>query len=437
MARSRARVKNKVAKSAKAKTKTKVVSDEPTFSFLDLQKELKKIAPLGSTMDVNEFSEISDYISSGSYILNACMTGSIRKGYPNNRSVSLNGPSGVGKTFLMLNSAKRFQDKGYIIVWYDSENAVDNELMIKFGLDTTRVWYEPTGTVEAFRTSATNLTQRLIDAQRKGLTIPKLAIYLDSAGNLPSEKEVRDAESGANKADMTRAKMFKSIFRILMNKFAEIKAPFIFSNHTYQTQEMFSQMKAGGGTGPEYSASIILYMTKAKLSEKSKDDKGKKVTKQIGNIITVKPNKNRFAKPHQVKIHLRYDKGMNDYVGLEEYLDWDTVGIGKGIIMPGLEYDKLKGDKKKKSKEYTTADGEIFHYIPDEKSSTIAIKHLNTQVKSNEFYTPEVFTEEVLDLIDENVKPLFNYGMDEEMPEDDLFVMEDAESEEEEEVEED
>lgn len=432
MSRTRTRVKSKTAKSTKAskevratKTAKSLAEPELGFSFADLNKELKKIAPLGSTMDISEFSEISEYIHTGNYLLNACLTGSLRRGYPNNRSISLAGPSGVGKTFFMLNAAKNAQDMGYYIAWYDSENAVDKDLMIKFGIDPTRVWYEPVATVEAFRTSILNLAQRLIDAKRKKLTIPKIMVFLDSAGNLASEKEMRDAESGANKADMTRAKTFKSVFRIIMTKLAEIKAPFVFANHTYQSQEMFSRTISSGGTGIEYAASIILILTKAKLNDGNGENKT-----QVGNIVTCRPNKNRFAKPNTIKIHLRYDKGMNEFIGLEEYLNWDSVGIGKGTILSGIEYDKLKGDKKKASKEYTTADGEVFHYIPDEKSKTIAVKHLNTQVKSNEFYTSKVFTNEVIDTLDEIIKPLFNYGSDDEMPDEDLFEMEQTEIEE-------
>jgi RecA/RadA recombinase len=418
----------------KGKVKEPKAKATNEFSFADLNKELKKIAPLGSTLDVNEFSEISEYINSGSLILNACMTGSLKKGYPNNRAVSLNGPSGVGKTFLMLNAARNFQELGYYVAWYDSENAVDKELMESFGVDPAKVWYEPSPSVEAFRTSATNLAQKLIDAKRAGKQIPKIAVFLDSAGGLASEKEIRDAADGSNKADMTRAKMFKSIFRILMAKFAEIKAPFIFSNHTYQTQEMFSQMKAGGGTGPEYSASIILFITKAKLNEKIKDDKGKKANKQLGLILTVKPNKNRFAKPNTVKIHLRFDKGMNQYVGLEQYLNWEEYGIGKGTIVPASDYKKVKGDKKDRAIEYADeSTDEIFYYIPDEKGSNIAVKHLNSTVTVKDFYTPEVFTEEIVDKIDEVVKRDFSYGIDEgDFPADELFegeVEEDGENE--------
>lgn len=188
-------------------------------------------------------------------------------------------------------------------------------------------------------------------------------------------------------------------------------------------------------TGPEYSASIILFITKAKLNEKIKDDKGKKANKQLGLILTVKPNKNRFAKPAAVKIHLRFDKGMNPYVGLESYLNWDDHGIGKGQILTSAEYKSVKGDKKDKSIEYTDeSTGEVFYYIPDEKGSNIAVRHLNSTITIKDFYTPEVFTDEIVDKIDEVVKRDFSYGINEDdFPADDLFegeIEEDEESDE-------
>ena len=64
------------------------------FSFKDLNKEMDKISKYGDTMDKSTVSEIDHYISTGNYHLNACLTGSIYGGYPNNRAVALAGPSG-------------------------------------------------------------------------------------------------------------------------------------------------------------------------------------------------------------------------------------------------------------------------------------------------------------------------------------------------------
>ena len=217
------------------------------FSFDDLNRELSKTSSLGSVMELSEFSEIDEYIHTGNYHLNACLSGSLFKGYPSNRSVAVAGPSGTGKTYLFLNAIRYFQEQGYYTVYFDSENAVDREHMKKFGIDTNMVRYEPIGTVEEFRTIVTQTCQTLITAKRAGKQIPKILFILDSAGNLASKKEIDDAMAGSDKADMTRSKKMKSIFRIIMNKMAEIKATFLFSNHIYMTQDFFPEAKAGGG----------------------------------------------------------------------------------------------------------------------------------------------------------------------------------------------
>ena len=89
------------------------------FSFADLNKEMSKISEYGNTLDKSTISEIDHYIQTGNYHLNACLTGSLFGGYPNNRAVALAGPSGTGKTYLILNAIKQAQKQGYSIVFYD------------------------------------------------------------------------------------------------------------------------------------------------------------------------------------------------------------------------------------------------------------------------------------------------------------------------------
>ena len=228
------------------------------FTFDDLNKELADLNPLGSVMDQSNFSEVTEWIHTGNYHLNACISGSLFGGWPNNRSSSVAGPSGTGKTFLTLNSVREAINMGYSIIYYDSEAAVDKEQMIKFGIDITKVNYQPMNTVQDFRTSITTITQKMQEIKRKGGEIPKLMIILDSAGNLATRKEIDDAASGSEKSDMTRSKILKSIFRIIMTPLADLKIPFIFTNHTYQSQSFIPMQIAGGGTGPEYAASVVL-----------------------------------------------------------------------------------------------------------------------------------------------------------------------------------
>ena len=64
------------------------------FSFDELDKAMTKVDSLGSVMTENTFSRIDEWISSGNYILNAQISGSIFKGVPNSRSVVFSGKTG-------------------------------------------------------------------------------------------------------------------------------------------------------------------------------------------------------------------------------------------------------------------------------------------------------------------------------------------------------
>ena len=349
------------------------------FTFDDLNKQLADLNPLGSVMDQSNFSEVTEWIHTGNYHLNACVSGSLFGGWPNNRSCSVAGPSGTGKTFLTLNSVREAINMGYSIIYYDSEAAVDKEQMIKFGIDITKVNYQPMNTVQDFRTSITTITQKMQEIKRNGGKIPKLMIILDSAGNVATRKEIDDAASGSEKSDMTRSKILKSIFRIIMTPLADLKIPFIFTNHTYQSQSFIPMQIAGGGTGPEYAASIVLMLGKAQL----KDGADK-----VGIIVTAKPSKNRFAKPTPIKFHLNFSEGMNPYVGLEQYIDWEDIGITKGIIEKGVK-------------------------TPKATSRNWICKHLDETVPNKEFFTEKVFTREILEKIEDRIKHVFNYNTEE------------------------
>lgn len=374
------------------------------FSFADLNKEMSKHSTYGETLDKSSISEIDHFIPTGNYHLNACLTGSLFGGYPNNRAVALAGPSGTGKTYLILNAVKQAQEMGYSIVFYDSENAVDKKLVEKFGIDPKKFRYEPCNTVQEFRSSVTALTDLLIEQKNKGAELPKVLIVLDSAGNLATQKEIDDAKSGSDKADMTRAKLLKSTFRILMTKLGIVKVPFLFTNHTYQTQDLFSRQVGGGGTGPEYAASIILFLGKAKLKEG---------IEQTGIIVTAKPNKNRFAKPTPIKFHISFNKGMNPYIGLEEYISWDTCGVERGRFINQNAYSKLNETGKAECREHTyEKDGKevTVYFQPAATARKICVAHLNDTVDLNQLFTPLVMTPEVLQKLEPVVAEKFKYG---------------------------
>jgi hypothetical protein len=242
-----------------------------------------------------------------------------------------------------------------------------------------------------------------MEAKEKGFQTPKIAVCLDSLGMLATTKEIEDAQSGNTAADMTRAKMVRSLFRIITSDLTGLGIPFLFTNHTYASTGMFPTINLSGGGGLVYSASVILALSKAQIKEGMV---------QTGIIVSVKTLKNRFGKPIPIKFHIRWDKGMNRFIGMEEYISWDTCGIQKGNILNQKDYDKLSEKDKLEAKPFKR-DEEDVYFVAKETARNWICKHLGRGVSANELFTEEVFSREVLEQINEKkVKPRFSYGID-------------------------
>jgi hypothetical protein len=182
------------------------------------------------------------------------------------------------------------------------------------------------------------------------------------------------------------------------------------------TQDLFAKQVGGGGTGPEYAASIILFLAKAKLSEGAE---------QTGIIVTAKPNKNRFAKPYPIKFHISFDKGMNPYVGLEEYISWDNCGIERGKLLDEKTYLKLSEADKAQCKAHTyVKDGKevTVYFQPSQTARKLCVKHLNDTVELNELFTSKVITEDVLKMLEPIAAKKYKYST-EELTQEDFSIM--------------
>jgi len=391
------------------------------FSIAELQKELRKINPFGDVISKSDFSKITEWIDTGNYHLNAVFSGDLFGGIPNNRTICLAGDSGTGKTFLLLNMVAQAQKMGYYIIYYDTEGAVDVDNIKSFGVDPDQFDHQPVSDIAKFRTLITTVVKQLMEAKEKGSKIPKIMICLDSLGMLATTKEIDDAISGNTAADMTRAKTIRSLFRIITSDLTGLGIPFLFTNHTYASTGMFPTVNLSGGGGLIYSASVILALSKAQIKEG---------TVQTGIIVTVKTLKNRFGKPIPIKFHIRWDRGMNPYIGMEEYMNWETCGIQKGNIFSQKEYDKFSDADKTKSHEFEYG-GETLYFYPKDTARNYIVKHLGCGVPANELFTDRVWTREVLEEINEKcIKPKFSYGTINDEDEIDAFFAENIGSDE-------
>ena len=320
-------------------------------------------ATLASNIEENE-----RYISSGSYIFNALISGSVYGGFSGNKITAIAGESSTGKTFFALAVVRNFldSDPNAIVVYFDTESAITRALLEDRDIDTNRVVVMNVVTIEEFRTKA-------LQAVDKYTKLPEderqpMMFVLDSLGMLSTEKEIGDALADKQVRDMTKSVLVKGAFRMLTLKLGQANVPLIVTNHTYDVIGAYVPTKEmGGGSGLKYAASTIIYLSKAKEKD------GKEV---IGNIIKAKTAKSRLSKENkEVKIRLYYDaRGLDKYYGLLEL--GELGGLWKNVAG---RYDL--GDGKKIYAKQILADPEQY------------------------------FTEEVMDKLDEIAKSTFSYGM--------------------------
>ncbi len=173
------------------------------------------------------------------------------------------------------------------------------------GIDSSRMILLPVSTIQEFTHQALKVVEKHMEDQEDR----PLMMCLDSLGMLSTTKEVGDISEGKETKDMTRAQLVKGAFRVLTLKLGKAGIPLLVTNHTYkQVGTMFPQDVMGGGSGLQYAASTIIFLSK----RKEKDG-----TDVVGNVIHCKNYKSRLTKENKkVDVLLRYDQGLNRYYGL-------------------------------------------------------------------------------------------------------------------------
>lgn len=372
-------------------------------------------------------AHINEYISTGSYILNAAISGSMFKGIPCGRVTTLAGAPGAGKSFLALSVCREAQKAGYVPVYLDSEGAQDVNSVAKLGVDTKKFMIKQVNTISEISTFVLNLCTKLETIPEENRD--KIIIVLDSLGNLTSNKEAEDILNATGKRDMTKQQEIKALFRVCATPLAKLHIPFIVISHIYQTQDLFSKQVVSGGSGINYNSSVTLMLNAAKLNGADKDnDKAAENAKgelmKTGVIVTARPEKSRFTIPQKVSFYIPFFKAPNPYVGLDQYMTWENSGIGKGKCYTQKEYEKLKPVEQSACVSFEF-EGETRYAILKDSARNIVVSHLGCDVPINELFTSKVFTDEFMKKFDEQViRPAFELPDQSKWDNDDELVSE-------------
>ena len=210
-----------------------------------------------------EAGDVTGHVDTGSYILNALVSGDIYGGIPSNKITALAGETATGKTFFALGMVKQFlsDNPSGGVLYFESESALTKDMIESRGIDSKRMIILPVTTIQEFTHQAVKIVENHTEDK-------PIMMCLDSLGMLSTTKEVGDITEGKETKDMTRAQLVKGCFRVLTLKLGKAGIPLLVTNHTYkQVGTMFPQDVMGGGSGLQYAASTIIFLSKRKEKE--------------------------------------------------------------------------------------------------------------------------------------------------------------------------
>lgn len=313
--------------------------------ILEAFKVIDENNPYSTFLNNNTLSQVNEWIDTGSYALNAIISGSCFGGIPVGRVTVLAGESQTFKTGFLLRILANAQKAGKHVVIFDSENAIDSDAAAAAGLDIDKVKYVPCKTIEQTRNTVYNFLTKIEEKKLDGQFI----IAVDSLSNLQSELECKRMGNENTSIDMgTKARAMKSLMQTLTNLGSYTRTTVIATSHVYDNPaELFPSLEKNmpGGKSVIYLPSVTVQIARKPM----KDDGGKTVDSTIavgqksysGIILRALTRKNRFIKQYlEVEMYLSFTHGLNKYYGLIDLL------VGFGIVKnTGATYQLADGTK--------------------------------------------------------------------------------------------
>ena len=253
--------------------KPKEIVEKLDKSIAELLDVINEVNPYACYLNESTLSNVTEWIDTGSMILNAQISGSLWGGIPDGRLVQLCGPSQTGKSFFVQKIIANAQKMDKTVVIFDSENAIDQESAKGFGIDSSKVKYVPALTIENTRNAIYKFLKKVKEAGQEG----KFLIVIDSLANMESELGEKRMDENSTSSDMgSFAKAMKPLLKTCTNWGRLTRTPVVVTNHIFDNPaEMYpsAEKNMPGGRAAVFLPSVTLQLAR----KAAKDDAGKTI----------------------------------------------------------------------------------------------------------------------------------------------------------------
>ena len=318
------------------KKKNQVTQETPQRDELvellanELNKANKDGGKIAYFLDEQENpAEISDWISTGSSILDLAISNRPHGGLPVGKMVEFNGLEGTGKSLLSAHVVADTQKKGGIAVVIDTENAAAPEFWKSLGVDLSKLLYVQCETVE----DIFEQMERMIAIVRKSDKNRILTIIVDSVAAASTKVEL-ESDHGKDGYATGKSIIISKAMRKITTMIGRQKVLTVFTNQLRQNINAMAfgdKYVVSGGKSLAYHCSV-----RVRLNNTGKLKKGEEV---IGNECKAVVVKNRMGPPQrQASFDIYFDSGIADYGS------WIKVLKENNLVKQGGAYYTYKKD---------------------------------------------------------------------------------------------
>lgn len=281
--------------------------------------------------DHDDPSTISDWISTGSSVLDLAISNRPNGGLPVGRIIELNGLEGSGKSLVSAHIVANTQKKGGKAIYIDTENAAAPDFWKSLGVDLckSKLMYTQAETVEEIF----DRIEKAITYIRKDNPDLLLTIIVDSVAAASTKVEL-ESDHGKDGYATGKAIIISKAMRKITNMIGRQKVLIVFTNQlrvNINAMAFGDKFIVSGGKALAFHCSV-----RVRLNNIGKLKRGDVV---VGNKCKAVVIKNRMGPPQKIaNFDIFFDSGIADFAS------WLNILKESDIIKQSGPYYKYKTD---------------------------------------------------------------------------------------------
>ena len=270
--------------------------------------------------DTDAPSEVNEWISTGSTMLDLAISNRPNGGLPVGRIIEITGLEASGKSLLAAHALADTQKKGGLAVYIDTENATSREFLEAIGVNLKDMLYVPLETIEDIFDAMDSIVESVRKASRSRI----VTIVVDSVAGASTKQEMA-ADYDKDGWATSKAIILSKAMRKITNFVGRERICLIFTNQlrTRLGVTFGDQWTTSGGKAIAFHSSVRLRLKSVgqiKLKVEGRDE-------ILGITTRAQVVKNRMGPPlRSVDYDIYFDSGIDDYGS------WLTMMKNYGLV---------------------------------------------------------------------------------------------------------